>query len=164
MPLSDISNPISSPDYINLQEQQAANTDGGTSIATTWTTCVVNTEVMDAGNHCSLSANQFTLDAGTYDILASKAVIGGAVNGNFKLRLRNITDSTTVIVGMSCYGAANGIGPTDLSVRGRFTIGGGKALALQYWAAAGVATNGLGVKTNASEIEVFCIIELRKIA
>ena len=52
--------------YVHLRDQQAANTVGGTPVATTWTTRVLNTEVTDASAICSLSSNQFTLAAGVY--------------------------------------------------------------------------------------------------
>ena len=56
--------------YIKLSDVKSAGTAGGTFTSGSWQTRTLNTEDSDTGGNCSLSSNQFTLDAGTYEINA----------------------------------------------------------------------------------------------
>ena len=47
------------PDVI-LEDQKASGTTGGTSVATSWNTRTLNTEVYDPSGLCTLTANKFT--------------------------------------------------------------------------------------------------------
>lgn len=148
--------------YISVQDQKTANTAGGTFTSGSYVTRTLNTEVTDTNNDCSLAANQITLAAGTYECLIHAP--GRAVNRH-KARLRNVTDGTTVLVGSSAYcDAASGASSTDSVIVGRFTIAASKALEVQHQAQTTCPTNGLGVESNMSEIEVYTIVELRRVS
>lgn len=144
--------------YVNVQDQKAQNTDGGTFTSGSWRTRVLNTEVSDVGGLCSLASNQITLAAGTYVIFATAAV--QAVNRN-QLRLQNVTDTSTVLVGQSNYTEAGG-SSSIAQLRGVFTIGASKALELQHQCQTTGTTTGFGVASNFST-EVYSIVELWKI-
>lgn len=153
--------------YIHVRDQQTANTEGGTSTSGSWQTRVLNTEVLDTNNDCSLASNQITLSAGTYDCICRQSLVQC---GRGKGRLRNVTDSSTVLVGTSEYSAETESGGhatiqsvTSLIV-GRFTIGASKALEVQYQVGSGRATNGLGVASNYAEVEVYTTIELWRVS
>ena len=92
----------------------------------TWTTKLLNTESFDGGNHATLAANQITLDAGTW-----VAWIAGSFHSAgteyAAMRLRNITDSTTIdIVGVNAA-----INPQVL--HSRFVLASAKVLEVQIF-------------------------------
>jgi hypothetical protein len=148
--------------YVNLQDQKAQNTAGGTFTAGAWQTRVLNTEVSDVGGLCSLASNQFTLAAGTYTIHASAPAY--LVNARHQLRLQNVTDTTTLLVGNSNYAptiTANVV-QTNALLRGIFTIAAGKALELQHQCQATEAADGFGVPSNFTT-EVYAVVELWKV-
>jgi hypothetical protein len=138
--------------YAHLQHTRASGTAGGSTVANTWTTVPITGITADAGSLIgSLASNQFTLGAGTYRIAAQQA-IGNSTQ--CKLRLRNITDSNTAVVGMTLYaGTAGAIPP--IALNGELTIGGTKTFALQYYALAALASIGLGYPVTSGEIEIY---------
>jgi hypothetical protein len=86
------------PRIATLKDVQPSGTNGGTAGAATTQTRVLNTLDDPTGIVTSLASNQFTLPAGQYIIEASASSI--LVSGS-KLRLRNITDTATAILGTS---------------------------------------------------------------
>ncbi len=149
--------------YILLQDQQTVGTTGGTPSAGSYNTRVLNTEVTDTNNDCSLSSNQFTLSAGTYEVLASAPAYRSS---RHKVRLRNVTAGSTLVVGSNEYTVAGSDSPATRSfLYGRFTVAGSQALELQhYFESASGGANGLGPAANATEVEVFAIVELRRVS
>jgi hypothetical protein len=145
--------------YICLRDEKTAGTNGGTYTTGAWQTRDLNVEASDVAGLCSLSGNQFTLTAGTYNI---RARVPGYRVSQWQSRLRNVTDSTTVLVGSSCYseGAYNVTGFSF--VEGRFTIAASKALEIQMSGSATVATQGCGVCANQGITEVYTVVELWK--
>lgn len=111
-----------------ISEQQASGTNGGTATAGSWFTRVLNT-TEQSQSWLSLSTNQFTLQAGTYTIHAEAPC---NQTDFFQTRLRNITDSTTTIIGTSEYNEnAAGAAQTVSFVDGTFTISAAKTFELQ---------------------------------
>lgn len=149
--------------YINVQDQKTLNTNGGTPSAATYNTRVLNTEVNDTNSDCSLASNQMTLTAGTYECVVSAPAYSA---GHHKLRLRNVTDSTTVLVGSADYGVTGAQAQSNRSfLSGRFTIAASKALEVQHYIeSASGGSLGLGAPTNATEVEVYTIVELRRVS
>lgn len=148
------------PDYLQYRDEQAQNTAGGTFTSGAWQTRVLNTEVSDTGSHGSLSSNQITLDAGTYEVRA----LAPAFNcGRHQLRLQNTTDAATLLTGPSCASASSGTQDENHAfLMGRFTIGASKALELQHRCEGTQATNGFGIEANFGT-EVYATIELWKV-
>ena len=151
----------STSQFATFNETQANNTDGGASVATTFTTRVLNTTVVNDITGCSLATNQVTLPAGSY----IATVISPFRNTNLtKIRLFNVTDSTNTAIGqgLNCEGAASVGGIASLQAQ--FTIAGSKAFAVQYYCQTAVATFGLGRAVNASVNEIYTTIQIQKIA
>lgn len=149
--------------YIKLEDQKSNTTVGGTPSAATWNTRTLNTEVADTNNDCSLSSNQFTLTAGTYEIFAMAAAYRAGRN---KLRLRNTTDGTTLIMGINNYALASGdtTGTTALLV-GTFTVSASKTLEIQHYTeSANGGSQGLGAANSTGETEVYCSVEIRRVS
>lgn len=154
-----LSNAMPEP-YVYLREQQTSGTQGGVAVADTWTNRVLNTEVVDTDSICSLAANAFTLSAGTYRIRARSPFL--RTNGE-KIRLRNTTAGTTVLVGSSSYSdSTTSITQVDSCIVGRFTVAAAQALTIQYWANDTFALNSLGAQVGSGEVEIFTEVELWK--
>lgn len=140
-----------------LQDQKSSGTDGGTSSASAWTNHILNTEVIDTGNICTLGSNQFTLPAGTWLATGFMAF----ENGNQCMcRIRNITDGTTPILGIQ--GDTPSTTGATVGIAGAFTTAGTKTFSLQYWSTSGSATTGLG-RSNASGTNIYASLVLTKI-
>jgi len=146
--------------YILLRDEKSAGTQGGSSTAGSWQTRTINTESIDTDSLCSLSANQFTLTAGTYEIDVSAQF--HAVNCA-RLRLQNITDGTTISLGNTCWFNYNTSVSGHCHLNYRFTVAASKALEIQYYCDSSVATNGLGAGSNFGVTEIYLEAVLHKV-
>lgn len=149
--------------YVLIRDQKASGTDGGASVASAWTARVLNTEASDDDGVASLAANRVTLAAGTYECRIS-APFFSTPGARVKVRLRNVTDGATVLVGTNGYAVDAGC---ECFIAGRFTIAAGKELEVQYYKTVAQASTGLGVNgaTGADgEVEVYTVAEFRKVA
>lgn len=151
---------LTNAEYANLQETQTSGTDGGGSSAATWNSRTINNEVIDSGGNVTVSSGQFTLTPGTYRIQVSAPAVGVS---RHRLRLRNITDSTTDAVGASAYsGGVTAATPASLSTQ--ITISASKTFEIQHYTESARAGNGLGEAAGDGETEVYTVVELWKIA
>lgn len=148
-------------DIIVLRDERTEGTAGGTFTSGAWQTRILNTETLDSGNHCTLSSNQFTLDAGTYDFWSICPAYN--VQGH-RSRLQNITDAATIWLSSNIYGYVSGgsFGSYSL-MSGRFTIAASKALELQHRSQSTEATDGFGNPLHLGVIEVYAQITLWKV-
>jgi hypothetical protein len=145
--------------YAKLSDTKSANTNAGGLTSGSFATRTLNTEDSDADSIVSLSANQFTLAAGTYRIYATVPACN--VNRN-KTKLRNVTDSTDTLIGTSEYTGASGYSRSVVS--GQFTIAGTKAFEIQHRVETTNGTNGGGVESNFGVSEVYTVVEIWKTA
>lgn len=125
---------------LHLQDQKTSGTAGGTFTSGAWQTRTLNTEVTDEIGS-TLSTNQFTLPAGTYEIQASCPAYK---TGSHKAKLRNVTDTSDVLLGSSEYSDSGNNIQTRATVAGRFTIAAAKTFEIQHQAASTRATDGFG--------------------
>ena len=79
-----------------------------------------------------------------------------------KIKIRNITDSTDVIIGATGYtSSANSFYQVPYEVSCRVTIASAKAFALQYRAGSTAGgTQGLGSPANYGVVEVYAEVEI----
>ena len=144
-----------------LQHQVTQGANGGDSVATTFTTLVLNTEVFDAGNFVTLSSNQFTLLAGTYLISAKQACYR---TGAFTIRLYDITN--TAYVGLAGTNAYNPTGTDNKqlysTLNTKFTCADTTVYELRYYAGLARTGNGLGTGHNQT-LEVYGEVMIYKI-
>lgn len=147
-------------DYIEIRDEKAAGTDGGTFTLGAWRTRTLTTEHADVGGHASLSSNQITLAAGTY--LAEIHCPARAVAFH-QARLYNITDAATTLVGTS-QESGTGSGQTAFSIiTGRFTIAAQKVFEVQHRSSETGTTTGFGSANNFGELEVYTIARFWKV-
>ncbi len=147
-------------EYIHIRDEKAQNTAGGTFTSGAWRTRDLNTIVSDPASLATLSSNQITLPAGSYFVRASAPAYRGQLH---QLRLQNISDATTEIVGDSAvsYGSA-GV-QAHACLTGAFTLSAEKTLELQHQCSQTQATNGLGYPVNYTT-EVYAVVEIWKVA
>lgn len=143
--------------YVLLRDEKAQNTSGGTFTSGAWRTRDL-VETLDPYSVCSVSSNQFTLDAGTYIIRASAPAF--AVERH-QIRLQNVTDATTVAVGSVAYSNAAGYTDSRSELASRFTITSSKTFEIQHRCERTYATEGFGVESNFTT-EIYTIVELWK--
>ena len=149
-------------DIAIFNETQASGTNGGSSVAATWTKRVLNTTNINNIAGASIASSVITLVAGTYLVNATSPFY--AVNFA-KIRLQNTTDGTTTITGTSEFFKSTTEGAGKSNLTGLFTITASKNFELQYYASTVNAADGLGVATSAASIsEVFSVIEITRVA
>jgi hypothetical protein len=155
--------------FAHYREQQNDGVNSSDALtASSFSTRTLNTEVTDEIT-ISLASNQMTIPAGTYFCHARAPQNGGnAVTQTGKLRLRDVTNGTTLLLGGSVggYGALTNassgvIMPAELVVQGRFAVAGSVAVELQHWTGA-ANTNG-GTAVTAGEAEVYSEVLLWKV-
>jgi hypothetical protein len=126
--------------FLHVVNKYASGAAGPT-LGATWSTYPMTNLLVNTIVGASYAANQVTLPAGTY-----KAAIFGTNDsaGGAQARLRNITDSTTTIIGSVGFGLNVGTGSflaeinQQSNAEGVFTINSTKVFELQ-WAGGGTA-------------------------
>lgn len=142
----------------------SSNTAGQTYVSTTWTQCLLNTSLTNEITGASLTSNQISLDAGTYEIdaLIPFTARNNQVSAGAMARLQNITDTATVLPGLSFKTSGGLYGTIWVPLRGRFTLAATKTLQLQLWVENGSDTAPAPANTGISEQYTDC--RIRKIA
>lgn len=153
---------IAQQPYWNIVDQKASGTNGGTFTSGAWQTRDLNTTI---GSNTiigsSLSFNRFTLPSGTYRIFARCP--GSQVNYH-KGKLRNITDSSDVLIGSSNFNLVGSGNGTDSIINGLFTISAQKTFEIQHYCTANGTNTGFGHATAISGInEIYTTVELWKL-
>ena len=143
-----------------LSDVKASGTASGSAGAATTQTRTLNTIVDSTGIVTSLASNQFTLSKGVYNIEASAPAF--ATNNN-RTRIRNITDSTTALLGTSEYATSSSTSGSRSFVTGEISITSAKVFELQHYTVTAAASNGLGVQTGSGESEVYATVKITKI-
>ena len=149
--------------YAEFQNQQANGTGSGESpSAATWTKRTLNTTITNTIAGASLASSQVTLPAGTYVCTCyGQAHIGGS-GGGMKMRLRNTTNSSTILVGPSSLTTA--AGDVNPLLEGTFVLSGSSVLEVDgYWTGSSGNTGGSGVSGD-GEVAVYLDIVFTKLA
>lgn len=143
--------------YIYLYDKKGAGVDAGASTSGAWRTRDMTDEVEDTDNLCTLAANQFTLDAGTYRCLIAEPNFR---SNEIQARLYNITDGSMELLGTSGWNFGGNSDVTTWSfVQGKFTIAAQKTFEVQYRVSQSKAGNGLGV-SHAWGDNIYTTVEL----
>jgi len=140
-----------------FNETQANGTQGGASVATTFTKRTLNTTVSN-NIGASIASSVITLTAGTYRVFCMSPFYN--VTG-VAIRLRNTSDSTTTLASVNTYFAGTSGGYSQLE--GTFTITASKNFEVQYYCNTAVATNGLGVALSGGISEIYTQITIVKV-
>jgi hypothetical protein len=167
--------------HYHIRDERSSGTTGDALTLSAWNTRALNTEVTDDLG-ITTSGNQMSLVAGTYFIHVEAATQFSGLSNSVgkqvtnKLRLRNITDSSTLVNGLSYLRSDNdqsGANAEDKdftvisSMSGRFTLAGTKAVEVQNWVtnsiASGPAVRG-GKAISSGENEIYLDVKLWKLS
>ena len=152
--------PAGGATYAIFTDEKTSGTDAGTFTSGAWRTRDLNVTQYNGIGSASLSSNQISLPAGTY--LIEAAAPANRVDQH-QLRVQNITDTSTSILGQNvwCYGV--NLVSNMARVSGVFTIAGTKTFELQHRGAATRAGDGFGLAAGWGT-EVYASITIAKVA
>lgn len=132
----------------HVQERKSSGT-AATNYGSGWNTRAFTTEITTEISGASLASNQVTLPAGTYFAIAR----GQAYQLNSqRLRIRNVTDGTTLVDGVNQYDNSAAYSGGVAQVMGRFTLASSKVISVQHYASAGSGKGGLPASTGENEV------------
>ena len=140
---------------LQVEEQQATNTDGGGATAHTWIIRVLNTVVKDQGVQLNpLNSNTLSLKAGTYRCEISAPAFRV---GTHQIRLQNISGTpSTLLVGTSECTDSSTNTTTRSFIEGYFTLAdNNQQLQIQHWVDVTKASDGLGISAAGSPTTVY---------
>lgn len=147
--------------YAYLRDEKASGTAGGSGTASAWNTRTLNTEVSDANSIVSLSANKFTVAAGSYVIRARGM---NYLGGRSRLRIYDVTNSAVLLIGANSYasGGSNTIDDApDCELFGTVVLGATTELRLDQWLEKNAGGgNVLGVANSTGDVEVYAEVEI----
>jgi hypothetical protein len=144
---------------LHVQDQKAANTDGGGFTAGAWQTRVLNTSLTNEIDGASLASNQITLPPGTYYI---EALAPAYSVTQHKAKLYDTTGAADLLIGTSNH-ASTSPAMNFSVVKGRFTLTVESVLELRHRCTTTKATNGFGTKSNYSVVEVYSDVRIWQI-
>lgn len=148
--------PVQKTAYI--KEVVVGGGSAGTFTSGTWQTRNLTTTSGDT-EIVNLNSNQFTLQAGKYEITASAPALD--VNAH-QVRLQNITDASTVELGTTEYATNGGSDASRSFVETSIKITSAKTFELQHQCANTQATNGFGNIGGFGD-DVYATIKITKI-
>jgi hypothetical protein len=141
------------PDVI-IEDQKAAGTDGGTFTSGAWRTRTLNTEVKDTYSLASISSNEVTF---TVAGVVKWSAPGYGVNTH-KTRLYNVTDATVAGTGSSERAGGISVGVMTRS-SGECAVVAGKAYRIEHQCGTTENTDGFGIASDFSQIEIYSRLE-----
>lgn len=143
-----------------VKDVKSSGTNGGTFTSGSWQTRDLNTSEGDT-EIVSVSSNQFTLQAGVYNISAEARCMNCREN---KLRLQNTTDASTAIIGMTeDSGGVSDANSPGARLKGRVEITSAKTFELQHRGTSTQASVGFGTAASFGVDEVYTQIEITKV-
>jgi len=135
---------------LHVEDRKAQGTQGGAATGGAYNTRDLNNVLTNEIAGASLSANQVTLPAGTYDFMAVAPAF--RVDGHV-LRLQDITGAATLVDGMSGLTRFDNFEfETHSFAWGRFTLAVTSAIELQHFTVTARIINGLGVNLNQATV------------
>jgi len=149
---------------LHVRDEKTASTNAGTATGGQFTKRTLNTVKTNEISSARLSSDQITLPAGTYYMFGLAPA--NRCNGH-KTRLRNVTDSSTAIVGLNTHtSSGQDIDDDKAFCIGRFTISGQKVFEFQHYVTTTRSTDGFGIASTASagEVAVYADVQIWKVA
>lgn len=153
---------VPTPLVAYLKDVKPSGTAGGTFTSGAWRTRTLNTVEGDS-SIVSLSANQFTLAAGKYEI---EAYAPAFVVNNNKIRLRNITSSMDSIIGDNgLIHVVSGIPyNTGSRLTGSLNLTASNTFEIQHYCTATRDTDGFGPPSSFGVNEVYTIVKIIRLS
>lgn len=145
-------------DWIVIREKQTAGTYGGAFTSGADRTRVLNEELVDTGNHASLSSNQITLAAGTYrfEIKCPAFFVGQHVAW-----LYDVTNTADVEVGTAEYSNPTNGSMNSSVIVGRVTIAGSTVFEVRHRCQTTKTVDGFGTASG-FKAEIYTVAQFWK--
>ena len=146
-----------------IKDEKASGTNGGTATSGAWRTRDLNTTSGDFSKFGSLSANQFTLDSGIYDIRG----FGSAYSCNsHKVKIVSDPSGSPVdaIIGTTSYNGTSSAQSGFSEIIGKLIVTASTTFEFQHRVETTVATVGFGNSSSLGVVEVFSQIKITKLA
>ena len=145
--------------YAIIADQKAQNTAGGTATSGAWRERDLQTEIADPDSIVSISANQFTLAAGSYLI---KWYTGAMHVNAHQTRLYDVTGTAEVEVGTSEESHQSGYESNYTSMgAARVSPGSSNVYSIEHQVETTKATDGWGTAANFG-VEQYTTVEIYK--
>ena len=148
------------PDTAIFNESQASGTYGGTATSGSYVKRTLNTTVINTITGCSIASSVITLPAGTFMVYASAPAFEV---GSHKIRLQNMTASTTLQLGMTSFNETINDIQTISVLQAYFTLATSSTVELQHRVGTTKATNGFGERCSFGDSEVYSQIAIQKV-
>ena len=152
-------------DYAFFEDEKSNGSGGGDGTAGGWYVRALNSTTRSRGASITRSGNTFTLQSGTYRVVANAPFYG--VN-RCKIRLRNTSDSTTAIFGTSEYNyhdtVETGLSISKSRIDGIVTVSSAKTFQIEYYISNHYSGGeDLGVASSSGDTEVYTKAYIQKI-
>lgn len=147
-------------DIAILRDQKPLTNNGGTFTQGVWQTRELNLIQENAPFLLSLSANRFTLAAGSYilEVMAPAYAVE-----RHRCRLFNVTAGNTAKYGANSYSSLASDGQTHSPLMVGWTFGVNTILEVQHRCQQTKATNGFGLSVNMDAQEFYTQVKITKI-
>lgn len=144
--------------YFKITDTKASGTDGGTFTSGSFSTRTLNTIDSDPSSILvSLSSNQFTLPAGTYQFNITAPAFNVT---RHKAVLYNATAGANALIGTAQYSSASpGLGMNQSIICGVVTIAVQSSFEVRHRCETTAATTGLGVASSFGVSEVYTTVQ-----
>lgn len=148
------------PRIATIKDAKASGTNGGTATSGAYQTRDLNTLNDPFGIVTSLSSNQFTLPAGEYYIEATSPAY--QTDGH-KIRLYNVTSSSSQLTGTAEYSPPSAAVNTIASIKDRVSIAVPTTFRIEHRFQTTKTTDGLGVASIFGDSEVYTQVKIQLI-
>lgn len=141
---------------IHVVDQKPTGTRGDYSVGLTWAVRTLNTVSYNDLTGASLASNIVTLPAGRYRVEASDP----AYNCDWhRIRLYNVTGSTTLLVGPNEYARSSADAhSTTALIRGYFTLSTTSGIRLEHYTRYGIGTSFFGIENSDGSPEIYASV------
>jgi hypothetical protein len=148
---------------LQVQDQKASGTNGGTFTSGAWQTRELNTVVTNGISGASLASNAITLPAGSYYVEATGIAWRVGVN---RVRLQNTTGSATLLTGLSEFAGITESGSETTSaaqVTGNFSLSVTSTVELQHRCGNTYANRGFGDPSSFGTNELYADVRIWRV-
>lgn len=148
--------------YMQVRDEKANGTNAGTNVAG-WQTRALNTVKANTITGASLAANEITLPPGTYSV---RAVAPAYYVSRHRLRLKNVTAGTTLLVGVvaAAVNDVSNSSETLAYLEGYISLTTPTVVRIEHYCQGATANVGLGVATSSGEVEVYTDVIIERVS
>ena len=154
--------------HASVYDSKATTTDGGSSVASTWTkrdltTILVqheDTGVGTGGSWLSLASSQITLAKGVYFV---NIAVPGHDTGLHQALLYDTTGAADLLPGTSVQSDTTGPKTTLSLIVGMFTLSAQSVLEIRHYTSVTKAANGFGIAADTGKAEIYTVCHIMRL-